>query len=95
MERLTRDELIDRVLLASRLSIYDRPSVEIWADHIIDYMIEAGVNKQVIFSNKSIGAVCIGVNDSRIFASGNVVYSTAFKERVIQLSCVDPNESEE
>ncbi len=54
-----------------------------------DFMFEAGVKKDVIESEKSVGIIAIGVSDLWNYQAGGVKWSPYFTQRVIQLTRVD------
>lgn len=60
-------------------------TLEVYIEAVKDYMSGAGVSKEVLASDKIIGAVLIGVNDLWNYNSGKNQFSPYFIQRVIQL----------
>lgn len=51
-----------------------------------DYLLSAGVKKEVVESEKSIGVIARGVADLWNFGSGDGKFSEVFYQRAIQLT---------
>lgn len=60
-----------------------------YINEVKNFMLETGVKKDVIESEKSVGIIAIGVSDLWNYQAGGVKWSPYFTQRVIQLTRVD------
>lgn len=86
MATLTREELLEKVKTALGITgDYQNGTLSIYIDEVKEYMISAGVSKNVVDSSLSIGVITRGVSDLWNYGSGNTGFSPYFMQRVIQL----------
>lgn len=65
---------------------YQDETLKIYIEEVKEYMLDAGVDKDVVNSASSIGAIARGVADLWSYGAGNTQFSQYFMQRVIQLS---------
>ncbi len=99
-------QFTDQILKMIGAPLYQYSIIEGYIEEVIEYMVDAGVSRDIAISKKCIGTVTRGVMDLWNYGSGAVNFSPYFKERVVQLSyssgetpeqhrCVDPITLEE
>ena len=88
MAQLTAAERLVKVKTALGLngSNYQDETLSLYIDEIVEFMIDAGVQREVTESAAAVGCIAIGVNDLWNYSSGGVRFSEYFKSRVVQLS---------
>lgn len=89
---MTTNDLTNKVILILGLTDYHKPLIENYVLDAIDYMRSAGVDDSVIYSQRSVGAIVMYVNDSWNYTQGQTKVSSLFKERVNQLSLAGDDE---
>lgn len=67
-------------------SNYQDETLSVYIDEVLEFMIDAGVQREVAESTAAVGCIAIGVNDMWNYSSGGVRFSDYFKSRVVQLS---------
>lgn len=74
-------------------SDYQDETLSVYIDEVLEFMIDAGVQREVAESHAAVGCIAIGVTDLWSYSSGGVRFSEYFKSRVVQLSLkrVDEN----
>ena len=65
---------------------YQDETLKIYVEEVKNYMLDAGVDENVVNSTSSIGAIARGVADLWNYGAGNAQLSQYFIQRVIQLS---------
>lgn len=65
---------------------YQDETLKFFIDDTKAYMISAGVKKEIVDSELSVGCIMRGVSDLWNYGSGGVKFSDYFYQRVIQLS---------
>lgn len=68
-------------------SDYQDETLSVYIDEVLEFMIDAGVQREVAESTAAVGCIAVGVNDLWNYSSGGVRFSEYFKSRVVQLSC--------
>ena len=70
-------------------------TLQIYIDEVKAFMLNAGVDEEVIESEKAVGCIMRGVADLWNYGAGNTTLSNYFGMRVIQLrteTAIPPNE---
>ena len=67
-------------------SEYQEETLSVYIDEVVEFMIDAGVQRAVAESTAAVGCIAVGVNDLWNYSSGGVRFSEYFKSRVVQLS---------
>lgn len=84
---MTDTELLEKVKKAIGVGgTYHDETLMIYIDEVKEYMLAAGINKNIVNGRKVLGAICRGVLDLWNYGSGNTTLSNYFMQRVIQLS---------
>ena len=95
MAQLTAVERLAKVKTALGMNgnNYQDETLSVYIDEVVEFMIDAGVQRAVAESAAAVGCIAVGVNDLWNYSSGGVRFSEYFKTRVVQLSCkvVDEN----
>lgn len=65
---------------------YQDSTLKIYIDEVKQFLINAGVKRSVVESDRSVGCILIGVNDLWNYSAGDIKFSDYFNKRVIQLS---------
>ena len=88
MAQLTAAERLAKVKTALGMngSNYQDETLSVYIDEVMEFMIDAGVRREVAESTAAVGCLAIGVNDLWNYSSGGVRFSDYFKSRVVQLS---------
>ena len=68
-------------------SNYQDETLSLYIGEVLEFMIDAGVQREVAESAAAVGCIAVGVNDLWNYSSGGVRFSEYFKSRVVQLSC--------
>lgn len=93
---MTDTELLEKVKKAIGVGgTYHDETLMIYIDEVKEYMLAAGVNKNIVNGRKALGAICRGVLDLWNYGSGNTTLSNYFIQRVIQLSLDQDADCEE
>lgn len=89
MAQLTAEERLAKVKTALGMngSNYHDETLSIYIDEVLEFMIDAGVQREIAESRAAVGCIAVGVNDLWNYSSGGVRFSDFFKSRVVQLSC--------
>ena len=89
MAQLTADERLAKIKTALGMngSDYQNETLSVYIDEVLEFMIDAGVQREVAESTAAVGCIAVGVNDLWNYSSGGVRFSDYFKSRVVQLSC--------
>lgn len=61
-------------------------TIQLFIEETQNYLLSAGVSKELIESKKCVGVIARGVSDLWNYGNGSTGLSPYFKERVIQLS---------
>lgn len=88
-------QFTEQILKMVGAPLYQFATVESYIEEVIEYMIDAGIAKEIAVSKKCIGTVTRGVMDLWNYGSGAVSFSEYFKERVIQLSYEKENQKQD
>ena len=67
-------------------SDYQDETLSLYIGEVVEFMIDAGVQRAVAESEAAVGCIAIGVNDLWNYSSGGVKFSDYFLSRVVQLS---------
>ena len=88
MAQLTAAERLAKVktALGMNSSNYQDETLTVYIDEVLEFMIDAGVQREVAESPAAVGCLAVGVNDLWNYSSGGVRFSEYFKSRVVQLS---------
>lgn len=86
-------QFVEQILKMIGASSYQFATIESYIEEVIDYMVDAGVSREIANSRKCIGTVTRGVMDLWNYGSGDVSFSQYFKERVTQLSYANEKEN--
>lgn len=88
MAQLTAAERLAKVKIALGMngSNYQDETLSLYIDEVVEFMIDAGVQREVAESTAAVGCLAVGVNDLWNYSSGGVRFSDYFKSRVVQLS---------
>lgn len=89
MAQLTAADRLAKVKTALGMngSNYQDETLSVYIDEVLEFMIDAGVQREVAESTAAVGCLAVGVNDLWNYSSGGVRFSEYFKSRVVQLSC--------
>lgn len=88
MAQLAAAERLAKVKTALGMngSDYQDDTLSLYINEVVEFMIDAGVQREVAESEAAVGCIAIGVNDLWNYSSGGVRHSDYFKSRVVQLS---------
>ncbi len=88
MAQLTAADRLAKVKTALGLhsSDYQNETLSLYIDEVMEFMTDAGVQREVAESGAAVGCIAIGVNDLWNYSSGGVRFSDYFKSRVVQLA---------
>ena len=88
MAHLAAAERLQKVKTALGMngSDYQDETLSLYIGEVVDFMIDAGVQREVAESEAAVGCIAVGVNDLWNYSSGGVRFSEYFKSRVVQLS---------
>lgn len=88
MAQLTAAERLVKVKTALGMngSDYQDETLSLYIGEVQEFMIDAGVQREVAESEAAVGCIAVGVNDLWNYSSGGVRFSDYFKSRVVQLS---------
>ncbi len=88
MAQLTAAERLTKVKTAMGMngSNYQDDTLNVYISEVVEFMIDAGVQREVAESDAAVGCIAVGVNDLWNYSSGGVRFSEYFKSRVVQLS---------
>lgn len=88
MAQLTAAERLAKVKTALGMngSDYQDETLTLYIGEVVEFMVDAGVQRAVAESNAAVGCIAVGVNDLWNYSSGGVRFSEYFKSRVVQLS---------
>lgn len=88
MAQLTAADRLAKVktVLGMNGSNYQDETLSVYIDEVLEFMIDAGVQREVAESTAAVGCLAVGVNDLWNYSSGGVRFSEYFKSRVVQLS---------
>ena len=89
MEQLAAADRLAKVKTALGMngSNYQDETLSLYIGEVLEFMIDAGVQREVAESAAAVGCIAVGVNDLWNYSSGGVRFSEYFKSRVVQLSC--------
>jgi hypothetical protein len=88
MEQLADADRLAKVKTALGMNgnDYQNETLSVYIDEVLEFMMDAGVQREVAESTAAVGCLAIGVNDLWNYSSGGVRFSEYFKSRVVQLS---------
>lgn len=88
MAQLTAADRLAKVKTALGMngSDYQNETLSLYIGEVLEFMIDAGVQREVAESEAAVGCIAVGVNDLWNYSSGGVRFSDYFKSRVVQLS---------
>ena len=88
MAQLTAADRLAKVKTALGMngSNYQDETLSLYIGEVVEFMIDAGVQRAVAESEAAVGCIVVGVNDLWNYSSGGVRFSEYFKSRVVQLS---------
>jgi hypothetical protein len=95
MAQLTAAERLAKVKTALGMNgnDYQDETLSVYIDEVVEFMIDAGVQREVAESTAAVGCIAVGVNDLWNYSSGGVRFSDYFKSRVVQLAYKRVNEN--
>ncbi len=70
---------------------YQDDTILSYISEVKEYMFSAGISQEMADSKKAVGVIARGVSDLWNYGSGSAALSPYFKERVTQLSYVNPD----
>lgn len=73
---------------------YQDNTLQVYVDDVKAFMLDAGVDENVVNSPAAVGCIMRGVADLWNYGSGNATLSTYFRMRLIQLKAVKLDEDE-
>ena len=89
-KKMTEEEILKKVIRSLGLTeAYHKDVIEPFLNDVKFYLLDAGVNSDVILSSASVGVFTRGVSDLWNYGSGGASLSPYFKERVIQLATTE------
>lgn len=84
---MTDNELLTKVKTGLGIKgNYQDETLQFYIEETKAFMVSAGVKKETVDSELSVGCIMRGVSDLWNFGSGSVKFSDYFIQRVIQLS---------
>ena len=88
MAQLTAADRLAKVKTALGMngSDYQDATLSLYIGEVVEFMIDAGVQRAVAESEAAVGCIAIGVNDLWNYSSGGVRFSDYFKSRIVQLA---------
>ena len=88
MAQLTAADRLTKVKTALGMngSNYQDETLSLYIGEVQEFLIDAGVQREVAESEAAVGCIAVGVNDLWNYSSGGVRFSEYFKSRVVQLS---------
>lgn len=88
MAQLTAADRLAKVKTALGMngSNYQDETLSLYIGEVVEFMIDAGVQREVAESEAAVGCIAVGVNDLWNYSSGGVRFSDYFKSRIMQLS---------
>lgn len=88
MAQLTAADRLAKVKTALGMngSDYQNDTLSLYISEVVEFMVGAGVQRDVAESEAAVGCIAIGVNDLWNYSSGGVRFSDYFHSRVVQLS---------
>lgn len=88
MAQLTAAERLAKVKTALGMngSNYQDDTLTLYIGEVVEFMVDAGVLREVAESAAAVGCIAVGVNDLWNYSSGGVRFSNYFRSRVVQLS---------
>jgi hypothetical protein len=92
---MTEVELLENVKRALNITgTYQDDTLMVYIKDVKYYMADAGVRKDLIDSEASVGVIARGVSDLWNYGNGSTTFSEYFMQRVIQLVARTVVESE-
>lgn len=92
---MTQEERLRKVKIALNITgDYQNETISLYIDEVIEFMKDAGVQKEIAESKQALGTIAIGVSDLWNYGANNTTYSKYFLQRVIQLSYKRGDENE-
>lgn len=73
---------------------YQDGAIQGYIDEVKQFLLEAGIPKEIIESNSAIGVITRGVADLWNYGSGGTDLSPYFFKRAIQLACKKESKEE-
>lgn len=75
---------------------YQDTTLQVWIDEVKNFLLDGGIKKSIVESEKCYGIITIGVKDLWNYGSGDGSLSPYFIQRATQLSyCDEPVEEED
>jgi len=73
---------------------YQDATIQGWIDEVKQFLLDGGIDEDIVDSNTSAGIITIGVKDLWNYGSGDGTLSKYFFQRATQLSYKEPPEEE-
>lgn len=74
---------------------YQDSTIQGYIDDVKQFLLDGGVNKDVVNASSTIGVIARGVSDIWNYGSGGTSFSPYFLQRAVQLSGKDSSDIEE
>lgn len=87
---MTDAEILEKVKTGLGIATdYQDALLTLYVDEVIEFMVAAGVKKEIARDAASVGCILQGVNDLWNYQNGGTKFSPYFCQRVIQLAAKD------
>lgn len=73
---------------------YQDDTIQGYIDDVKQFLLDGGVNKEVVNASSTVGVIARGVSDLWNYGSGGTSFSPYFLQRAIQLSSKDSSDIE-
>ncbi len=73
---------------------YQDDTIQGYIDDVKQFLLDGGVNKDVVNASSTVGVIARGVSDLWNYGSGGTSFSPYFLQRAIQLSSKDSSDIE-
>lgn len=73
---------------------YQDDTIQGYIDDVKQFLLDGGVNKDVVDASSTVGVIARGVSDLWNYGSGGTSFSPYFLQRAIQLSSKDSSDIE-
>lgn len=73
---------------------YQDDTIQGYIDDVKQFLLDGGVNKEVVNASSTVGVIARGVSDLWNYGSGGTSFSPYFLQRAVQLSSKDSSDIE-
>lgn len=92
---MTDEELLQKVKTGLGITgIYQDETLKIYIEDVKEFLVEAGVQHEIVNSTDSVGVIIRGVSDLWNYGMGTAEFSKYFMQRAAQLAYKPKAESE-